>query len=51
MVSQDKNILGLGEVCIIMLMILTDPNIAPWEMLGYTIEPSWWSTVYGPILH
>ena len=24
------------------------PNITPWEMLGYTEEPSWWSTVYGP---
>ena len=24
------------------------PNITPWEMLGYTEEPSWWQTVYGP---
>jgi hypothetical protein len=24
------------------------PNIAPWEMLGLSIEPSWWTTVYGP---
>ena len=24
------------------------PNIAPWEMLGYTEQPSWWQTVYGP---
>ena len=24
------------------------PNVTPWEMLGYTEEPSWWSTVYGP---
>ena len=24
------------------------PNIAPWEMLGYTIKPSWWETTYGP---
>jgi len=23
------------------------PNITPWEMLGFTEEPSWWSTVYG----
>ena len=23
------------------------PNIAPWEMLGYTEEPTWWQTVYG----
>lgn len=30
-------------------MLDTDrPNIAPWEMLGLTIEPSWWTDVYGP---
>ena len=23
------------------------PHIAPWEMQGYTIKPSWWDTVYG----
>ena len=24
------------------------PNICPWEMLGFTIQPSWWESVYGP---
>ena len=24
------------------------PNICPWEILGFTIEPSWWVQVYGP---
>ena len=24
------------------------PHTAPWEMLGFTIEPDWWSTLYGP---
>jgi len=24
------------------------PNITPWEMLGFTIKPSWWETQYGP---
>ena len=24
------------------------PHTHPWEMLGYTIEPTWWKTVYGP---
>lgn len=24
------------------------PNICPWEMLGFSTEPSWWSSVYGP---
>ena len=24
------------------------PNICPWEMLGFSIEPKWWTSVYGP---
>ena len=24
------------------------PHTAPWEMLGFTIKPTWWNTVYGP---
>ena len=24
------------------------PNLCPWEMLGYTIMPSWWTDLYGP---
>ena len=24
------------------------PNVTPWEMLGYTNQPSWWATRYGP---
>ena len=24
------------------------PNICPWEMLGFSIMPSWWISVYGP---
>ena len=24
------------------------PHTHPWETLGYTIEPTWWKTVYGP---
>ena len=24
------------------------PNIAPWEMLGFAEEPSWWQDRYGP---
>ena len=23
------------------------PNTHPWEMLGYSVEPSWWNTYYG----
>ena len=24
------------------------PHTHPWEMLGFTIEPTWWQDVYGP---
>ena len=24
------------------------PNLCPWEMLGFTLQPTWWETVYGP---
>lgn len=26
----------------------TRPNLCPWEMLGFSIEPSWWQSSYGP---
>ena len=30
-------------------MLGTDrPNICPWEMLGFSEEPAWWQSVYGP---
>ena len=30
-------------------MLGTDrPDICPWEMLGFSIEPKWWKEVYGP---
>jgi len=24
------------------------PHTHPWEMLGFSIEPSWWKSIYGP---
>lgn len=24
------------------------PNLTPWEMLGFSEEPDWWTTCYGP---
>jgi hypothetical protein len=24
------------------------PNLTPWEMLGFSEEPAWWTTTYGP---
>jgi hypothetical protein len=30
-------------------MLDTDrPHICPWEMLGFSIEPYWWTDLYGP---
>ena len=30
-------------------MLDTDrPNICPWEMLGFSVQPTWWTQVYGP---
>lgn len=30
-------------------MLDTDrPNICPWEMLGFSEQPQWWESVYGP---
>lgn len=26
----------------------TTPHLTPWEMLGYSIKPTWWESVYGP---
>lgn len=26
----------------------SNPDTAPWEMLGFTNQPTWWETVYGP---
>jgi hypothetical protein len=25
-----------------------NPALTPWEMLGFSIKPTWWNTVYGP---
>jgi len=30
-------------------MLDTDrPHLCPWEMLGFSVQPSWWTSVYGP---
>jgi hypothetical protein len=30
-------------------MLGTDrPNLCPWEILGFSIEPAWWQDLYGP---
>jgi len=27
----------------------TSPNLTPWEMLGFSEQPVWWATRYGPV--
>ena len=27
----------------------TSPNLTPWEMLGFTEQPAWWTARYGPV--
>jgi hypothetical protein len=26
----------------------SQPDVAPWEMIGFTSQPTWWTTRYGP---
>lgn len=26
----------------------SQPDVAPWEMIGFTSQPTWWATRYGP---
>jgi hypothetical protein len=26
----------------------TQPDVAPWEMIGFTSQPTWWTSRYGP---
>jgi len=26
----------------------SQPDVAPWEMIGFTSQPAWWTTRYGP---
>ena len=25
-----------------------NPSLTPWEMIGFTVKPDWWESVYGP---
>jgi len=50
--SQDKltkqNLLGAWRGINRYFYDTEDPSATPWEMLGLTIKPTWWNTVYGP---
>ena len=45
---QNKNLLGFWRGVYTHAYDTDRPNIAPWEMLGYSQAPTWWETVYGP---
>jgi len=45
---QNENLLGFWRGVYTHAYDTDRPNIAPWEMLGYSQEPTWWETVYGP---
>lgn len=49
MSDSDGNRLPGGWRAIFKQFYDTDrPHTHPWEMLGFSIEPTWWQSVYGP---
>ena len=49
MKSPAGNVLpGYWRQVYIMAYDTDRPHTHPWEMLGFTIKPTWWETVYGP---
>ena len=53
--NYNKNTLPTGEASpgywrgVYRYLLDTDrPHTHPWECLGFSIEPSWWQSVYGP---
>jgi len=48
-VSPDNNSVPAFWRGIYRWMLDTDrPHLCPWEMLGFSQQPSWWTSVYGP---
>jgi hypothetical protein len=45
---QGQPLLGYWRGCFKDFYDTDRPHTAPWEMLGYSIEPSWWKSAYGP---
>jgi hypothetical protein len=50
--SQDvisgENLPGSWRACYQYYYDTQRPNTAPWEMLGFSEEPNWWKSTYGP---
>ena len=46
--DQKQNVPGYWRGIYRWILDTDRPNICPWEMLGYSIMPSWWISAYGP---
>ena len=46
--TNDENLLGAWRGINRYFYDTEDPSRTPWEMLGFSVKPTWWNTVYGP---
>ena len=45
---NNENLLGAWRGIYRYFYDTTQPSLTPWEMLGFSIEPTWWQEQYGP---
>jgi hypothetical protein len=45
---NNENLLGAWRGIYRYFYDTQQPSLTPWEMLGFSIEPTWWETRYGP---
>ena len=45
---SESNLLGAWRGIYRYFYDTTSPDTSPWEMLGFTEQPAWWETRYGP---
>ena len=45
---DNKNLLGAWRGIYRYFYDTQQPELTPWEMLGFTIQPAWWELTYGP---
>lgn len=46
--TADSQVFGSWRAVFKYLYDTDRPDVAPWEMLGFTIQPEWWEDTYGP---
>lgn len=44
----NENLLGAWRGIYRYFYDTEQPSLTPWEMLGFSVEPTWWEEVYGP---